>query len=273
MTATAGHRTVLITGASSGIGRATAHRFARAGWRVAATMREPDRARDALPEGAVIAPRLDVTDPDSIAAAVAETREAFGAIDVVVNNAGFGVNGPVEAASDAQRRRQFEVNLFGVMAVMDAVLPAMRARGEGVIVNVSSLAGRVGLPGAPLYHASKFALEGLTESMRFELAPFGVRLKLVEPGAIATDFFTRSADWGEHPDYADWTRKLREGTERFARKGPLSPPEPVAETIFRAATDGSDRLRYVSRSMGFLTASRLVPDRAWRWFVGRMIAR
>lgn len=262
--------TVLITGASSGIGRASAALFARRGWRVAATMRTP---HDDLPEGRVIAPRLDVTDPDSIAAAVAETRAAFGPIDVVVNNAGFAVNGPVEATTKAQRGRQFEVNLFGPIAVMDAVLPEMRARGTGTIVNVSSVAGRIGLPGAPLYHASKFALEGLTEAMRFELRPFGVRLKLVEPGAIATDFLTRSAEWAEHPDYAAWTHRLKTGTERFARSGSLARPEPVAATILRAATDRSDRLRYPSRSMGFLTASRLLPDAVLRWAAGRMVAR
>src|ERR1700743_1347839 len=157
--------TVLITGASSGFGRETAKLFHSKGWNVIATMRSPEKETEltALPN--VLVTKLDVTDSASIKSAIAAGTEKFGGIDVLVNNAGYGAMGPLEASTEAQVRNQFEVNFFGLVAVTKAVLPLMREKRSGVIINVSSVGGRVTFPFSSLYHATKFALEGLTESI------------------------------------------------------------------------------------------------------------
>lgn len=261
----AGHqKTVLITGASSGIGKAAAELFARRRWNVAATMRDPSvaYAHDYTRADHVAVTALDVTDRASIDRAVDETIRRFGRIDVLINNAGYGLNGPVEGASEAQILRQFDVNLFGVVRVMQSVLPQMRARRSGVIVNISSIGGLIGMPGSPLYISTKHALEGLTESQRFELAPFGIRMKLVEPGGIRTDFISRSSDWTTHPDYAGQIAALRAMTRSLDPN--LADPRGVARVIYRAASDRSRRLRYLAEPGPYVWLHRLLPDWAWR---------
>ena len=179
-------KTVLITGCSSGIGEATAKYFAAQGWSVAATMRNPaatESFKD-VPNVKVVA--LDVTDKASVEKAVAETLSAFGQIDALVNNAGYGLFGPFELASDEAIARQFKTNVFGLFDVTRAVLPTMRAQHSGVIVNVSSIGGLTTFPMNSLYHATKFALVGFSESLSFELAPFGIQVKIVAPGGVAT---------------------------------------------------------------------------------------
>ncbi len=238
---------VLITGASSGIGHAAATLFAGRGWRVAATMRKPaDGAELAkLPGVAVLA--LDVTDSVSVAAAVAATVAQFGKIDVVVNNAGYGLFGPFETASEEQIRRQFATNVDGIFAVTRAVLPVMRRQGSGTIINVASLGGLITLPFFSLYNATKFAVVGFTESLSFELAPLGIRAKYIAPGGVATEFAGRSL-----------ARTFSEGEQAYgeslskvmgamgARRSNYSSAESIAEVMFTAATDGTGQVMYLA---------------------------
>jgi NAD(P)-dependent dehydrogenase (short-subunit alcohol dehydrogenase family) len=252
-------KTVLITGASSGIGRATAFLFMQRGWNVAATMRDPDRAGDLALGPAVIVPRLDVLDRASIDAAVASTAERFGSIDVLVNNAGYAVLGPLEAIPPANVERQFATNVLGPIATTRAVLPRFRAQGHGLVVNVSSVVGRMTLPLGSVYGATKFAVEGLSEALRFELEAIGARVKLVEPGLVATDFGTRSMEFhagAELGAYGSVVMALGQAARRMAADS--EDPTVVAETIWRAATDGSPQLRYPAGE----TAARMLAERA-----------
>jgi NAD(P)-dependent dehydrogenase (short-subunit alcohol dehydrogenase family) len=185
---------VLVTGASSGIGRATVSACAARGWSVAATMRQPDAAGDLAALPGVVVLSLDVTSADSVESAVATTVATFGRLDVVVNNAGYAIDGVFEGADDATIRRQFETNVFGLMRVTRAAIPVMRRQQGGTIVQVASMGGRVTFPLYSVYHGTKWAVEGFSESLAFELRPFGIRMRLVEPGAIRTDFYGRSRE-------------------------------------------------------------------------------
>lgn len=258
------NKTVLITGASSGIGRATAHYFNDNGWQVVATMRQPgqEATLNKLPN--VRCFRLDVTAPDTIAAALQDTHEAFGGLDVVVNNAGYGAVGPFEAASEAQVRRQFETNVFGVMNVIRAVLPQFRAQGHGVIVNVSSQGGRLTFPLYSLYHATKWSVDGFSEALHYELRPHHIRVKIIEPGLIKTDFYDRSRDVLEKEGltaYDAYVASTLANMERSVADGVA--PEKVAKAIYKAATDGSVRLRYPVGAPApmLLMLRRLIPER------------
>ncbi|HEX7111214.1 MAG TPA: SDR family oxidoreductase [Mizugakiibacter sp.] len=244
-------RTVLITGASTGFGRASAELFAERGWNVVATMRAPSAGAALAGRDNVLVTRLDVQDRASIAQAVAAGLARFGGIDVLVNNAGFGLFGVFESTPREKIQQQFDVNLFGVMDVTRALLPHFRSRRSGVIVNVSSGAGVFALPMISLYAASKFALEGFSESLSYELRAQGIAVKIVEPGGVLeTGFGARAAaEAGAQPappqDYAAFvaaTAKVFEGlrTERRATS------RQVAQVIHDAASDGSDRLRYVA---------------------------
>jgi NAD(P)-dependent dehydrogenase (short-subunit alcohol dehydrogenase family) len=242
--------TVLITGASTGFGLSTAKRFAREGWNVIATMRTPraNHELSGLPD--VLVTRLDVQDRGSIDAAVAAGVERFGRIDVVVNNAGFGLFGVFEATAREKIAEQFDVNVFGVMDVTRAVLPQLRKQQSGVIINVSSGAGVFALPATSAYCASKFALEGFSEALSYELAAQKIVVKIVEPGGVLeTKFGERSAEEaGRAVSLPDYDAFLAHSSSVFAglRGARLSTSESVAEVIFRAATDGSDQLRYVA---------------------------
>ena len=234
------NKTVLITGASSGIGRATASTFAQRGWNVAATMRRPQDA-GSIGEG-VACMALDVTDPVSIERAIEATLARFGRIDVLVNNAGFAVVGPFEAATPEQIQREFDTNVLGLMRVTQAVLPHFRAQRSGTIVNISSIGGRLTFLLYSIYHATKWAVEGFTESLRYELEPFDIRVRLVEPGAIKTDFYDRSMAVVSNDAYSDlFARGMRALNQAGAAGGS---PMQVAATILRASTDRGWRLRY-----------------------------
>ena len=251
-------KTIVVTGASSGIGKATARLFRDKGWNVAATMRNPSAERDLVESAALKLIALDVQDPEAPRAAVAAALEAFGRIDVWVNNAGYGAFGPVEAGSRAQIERQFDVNVFGLIACVQAVAPHFRANRAGVLVNVSSVGGLMTLPSFAVYNASKFAVEGLSEGLWYELGAFGIKVKVVEPGAIATDFGGRSLDaWdaSAFPDYAAFMEKVNRTRESYVKNA--SPPERVAEVVYQAATDPSDRMRYLAGA----DARRVVPLR------------
>jgi NAD(P)-dependent dehydrogenase (short-subunit alcohol dehydrogenase family) len=241
-------QTVLITGASSGIGRATAHLFADRGWNVAATMREPDDAGELAAGDNVLVTRLDLLDNASITFAVRVAEARFGGIDVLVNNAGYGAYGPLEATPMAVIRRQFDVNLFGLIETIQAVLPGMRARRQGVIVNVSSVGGRMAYPLGTLYHGSKWAVEGLSEALHYELRPFGIAVRIVEPGGVRTDFGGRSFVFTHDPaltDYQPMVNAVTEASKAGTASG-VQEPEEVAQVLFEAATDPNAPLRTIS---------------------------
>jgi NAD(P)-dependent dehydrogenase (short-subunit alcohol dehydrogenase family) len=257
-------QTILITGASSGIGKATALHFQARGWNVIATMRSPERETDLSGLERVLVTRLDVQDVSSIESAVKAGLARFGRIDALLNNAGYGAYGPLEVTPLEAISRQFEVNVLGLLATTKAVLPHFRAQKSGVILNVSSMGGRMTFPLGTLYHGSKFAVEGLSEALHFELLPLGIRVKIIEPGAIQTDFAGRSFDFSNDPSLAEYQPLV--GT-LFAALGPMmanaSPPSLVAEAIFHAATDGADQLRYeVGPDAVHLLAARRASDDA-----------
>ena len=244
-------QTVLITGCSTGFGEATARLFAARGWNVAATMRDPAAGAGLAALDNVLVTRLDVQDPASIEAAVAETIARFGRIDVLVNNAGFGLFGVFEATARAKIQEQFDVNVFGVMDVTRAVLPHFRANRAGVLVNISSGAGVFGLPMISLYNASKFALEGFSESLSYELTGLGITVKIVEPGGVtSTGFGPRSgaeATQAQPPaDYGPFIGGALAVFDGLRASRANATSEEVAEVIFTAATDGTDQLRYVA---------------------------
>jgi NAD(P)-dependent dehydrogenase (short-subunit alcohol dehydrogenase family) len=237
--------TVLITGTSSGLGRASAKLFHAKGWNVVATMRSPERESELTALERILVTRLDVQDPASIQSAVTDALAQFGRIDALVNNAGYGAYGPLEATSAATIRRQFGVNVLGLLATTQAVLPHFRANRSGTIVNISSIGGRITFPLGTLYHGTKFAVEGLSEALHFELGALGIRVKIVEPGGIQTDFGGRSFDFSNDAsllEYQPLVNKLSEVLGPLASMG--STPEAIAEVVYAAATDGTDRLRY-----------------------------
>ncbi len=217
---------VLITGCSTGIGRATAVELTKRGHDVIATARRPETLDDLEVEERL---PLDVDSDDSARAAV----ERAGAIDALVNNAGFGLVGPVETTPLAAVRQLFETNVFGAWRMMQAVLPGMRARGGGTIVNVTSLAGRVVSPLNGAYSASKFALEAVTEALHYEAGHFGIRVVAIEPGAFTTGFSERELRLGMDPPYDELDRQWAEAFERLPGRDPAGQPgpEPVAAAI------------------------------------------
>jgi len=238
-------KTVLITGASSGIGRATAELFASKGWNVAATMRTPEKSALGSVSERIRLFTLDVTDQASVDAAVRDVLDRFGTIDVVVNNAGYGLVGPFEAQTDAQIRRQFECNLFGVLNVTRAVLPHMRARRQGRIVNVASAAGRMTIPLHSMYSATKWALEGFSEGLWLELRQHNIKVKIIEPGMIKTDFFDRSREVATKPGltaYDAFVDTVMPNIKAWEDAG--AEPSVVARSIWRASTSIWPRLRY-----------------------------
>jgi NAD(P)-dependent dehydrogenase (short-subunit alcohol dehydrogenase family) len=242
-------QTIFITGASSGIGKAAAHYFHDKGWNVVATLRDPAQAGDLAVLPRVLVTRLDVTDGASIATAVDAAHARFGGIDVLLNNAGYGAYGPLEAFDMEGIRRQFDTNVIGLLEVTKAVLPQMRALGEGVIVNISSIGGRMTFPLGTLYHGTKFAVEGLSEALHYELEPLGIRVKIVEPGMIATDFSGRSFDFRHTPEltaYQPVVEKLFAVLGSPEMAATASPPSVVSEAIWAAVTDATPRLRYTA---------------------------
>jgi NAD(P)-dependent dehydrogenase (short-subunit alcohol dehydrogenase family) len=251
-------KTIVITGASSGIGKATARLFLDRGWNVVATMRDPAAEKD-LKEGARLKlVALDVQIPEAPKAAVAAAIKAFGRIDVWLNNAGYGAFGPVEAGTPEQIRRQYEVNVFGLIACVQAVAPHFRANKAGVLINISSIGGIMTIPAYSVYNSTKFAVEGLSEGLWYELGTFGIKVKLIEPGAIKTDFGGRSQDvWdvSRVPDYAPFMDKVNAARAKYIASS--STPELVAEVIYKAAVDPSDRMRYSAGA----DAGRLIPLR------------
>ncbi len=236
--------TILITGASSGIGKATALRFHAEGWNVIATMRNPD-ASDLSENETLMRTRLDVTDASSISAAVTAGIDRFGTIDALLNNAGYGAYGPLEAFSADRIRRQFDTNVIGLLEVTKAVLPHMRTRRAGTILNISSIGGQITFPLGTLYHGTKFAVEGLSEALHYELEPLGIRVRIVEPGMIKTDFGGRSFDFAMDESLSDYAPTAAAMGRLFGKLASNpSTPELVADVIWQAANDHGTQLRY-----------------------------
>jgi NAD(P)-dependent dehydrogenase (short-subunit alcohol dehydrogenase family) len=238
-------QTIFVTGASSGIGKATAVHFTERGWNVVATMRKPSDGAELATRSNVLVTQLDLLDPATIRAAVDAATERFGAIDVLLNNAGYGAYGPLEATSMDVIRRQFEVNVFGLIETIKAVLPGMRARRRGTIVNIASAGGRVTYPFGTLYHGSKWAVEGLSEALHYELAALGIGVKIIEPGGVRTDFSGRSFVFTNDAKLAEYQPLVNAFQAAGDSPTGQMAPEEVAEAIWDAATDGTSRLRYI----------------------------
>ncbi len=257
-------QTVLITGCSSGIGRETVKLFQQKGWNVVATMRSPEKERELNLLENVVCLKLDVCDDDSIHQAVDQALETFGVIDVLVNNAGYGLIGAFETLSRDQIERQFQTNVFGLMELTRALLPHFRARNRGTIINMASFAGRSTVPLYSVYHASKWAVEGFTDSLAFELSRFNIRVKIIEPGTIRTEFWGRSTDRENQTGvnvYDSYSNKILGFIDGAAAKI-SSQPQDVAKAIMAAATDGSKKLRYVVGGDAHFTLAvrKLLPD-------------
>lgn len=267
-TSTKKPQTILITGASSGIGRSTAEYFAARGWQVAATMRSPENASGWASSPQIACLRLDVTQPDTIRRTLDETLARFGSIEAVVNNAGYGLVGPFESSTPAQVGHQIQTNLIGVMNVVREILPQFRKQGAGTIVNVSSVGGRITFPLYSLYHATKWGLEGFSEALQFELRPLNIRVKIIEPGPIKTDFYDRSMDLVSKPGLTAYDDLVRRAMPRMQKAGSTAPgAEVVARVIYKAVTDSSWRLRYAANGAALLALRRLIPE---SWFRGMM---
>ena len=268
----ASERVILVTGCSSGIGRAAALALAERGHRVFASARNRNDLAE-LERHNLAAVALDVTDPATIAAAVETVLSRAGRIDVLVNNAGYGQYGSVEEVTTDEWRAQFEVNLFGAIAVTQAVLPAMRKQRRGTIVNVSSVAGKVAIPFAAPYCASKHALEAVSDALRVEIAPFGIHVVLVEPGPIETRFGDRARS-GVAPmlsrpgPYRELYALAERAMDGEFQKGKL-PAEEVARVIVDAIESERPRPRYpVGRiARALIALRRVLPD---RWLDGQM---
>jgi len=266
-------RVAFLTGASSGFGLHTSIALARQGFRVVATMRDPQKQENLLRmaeqhgvRDRVEVNRLDVTDPHSITSAVNEVITRHGQIDVLVNNAGYACGGFVEELPLDEWRQQFETNFFGLVAVTQAVLPHMRSRRSGTIINISSISGRIGFPGLAPYAASKHAVEGLSEALRTEVLPHGIYVVLIEPGSYRTNIWqkglSRIHDRPASP-YCEQMKRLAAMTEQTMKQAPE--PDEVIAAIEQAALSPRPRLRYpVGRGVRFaIAAKQLLP---WIWF-------
>ena len=262
-------KTILLTGASSGIGRDAALGLARAGHRVFVAARRIS-ALEVLQREAPVEPlHLDLDDPSSISALVAEIdRRTDGrGLDILVNNAGFATAGALAELGDAALRAQFETNVFGLMSLTRAVLPAMIARGDGRIINVSSVSGRIPAPILGAYHASKYALEALSDALRMELAPFGVRVAVIEPGTIRTEFASRAMteatrERSATSRYARVYERAAQLEQRFDRLA--GGTAPVVRAIAHAATSTRPRRRYVApRSFALMIALVRILPTCW----------
>lgn len=240
-------QTILITGASSGIGKETAKLFQSKGWNVIATMRNPAKETELKQLENVLVSQLDVLDVDSIENAFKEGLQKFGNIDVLLNNAGYGAYGPLEAFSRDQVLRQFNTNVIGLLDVTKTVLPHFRQNKKGIIINISSIGGKMTFPLGSLYHGTKFAVEGISESLNYEVEQFGGQVKIVEPGMIATDFSGRSFDFSNDESMAEYQKIVGALMAAMPTMGEnASPASVVADVIFEAATDGKNQLRYTA---------------------------
>lgn len=272
-------RTALITGCSTGIGRATAARLSAEGWSVFATARDSSTLDTLAHEGCTPL-ALDVTDEAASRRVVEGIVAAHGAVSVLVNNAGYSQSGAIESVPLSRVRAQFETNVFGPALLTQLVLPGMRRQGWGRVVNVSSIGGRLVFPGAGFYHATKYAMEALSDALRFEVDGFGIKVILVEPGLVRTGFAesavrTMLGDPAADDVYGAFHRAVTHVTRESFRRGPVSrlvaDAEDVAVVIGRAVAAERPRARYTVGASApvFLTLRRVLGDRLWDRFMGR----
>lgn len=241
-------KTIVITGASSGIGKATAKYFAENGWNVAATMRKPENEKELGNLERVKLYALDVTKKKQVESAIAEIKSDFGQIDVLLNNAGYGLIGPLELADEEQIYKQFETNVFGCLRTIKAVVPAMKENGKGLILNVTSIGGIITMPLCSLYHGTKFAMEGISQSLNYELNPFNIKVATIAPGGVSTDFAGRSMEMTvSEGDQIEGYENLITAMNNFLNRGEerASTSEDIAKAIFEAATSENPKIRYV----------------------------
>jgi len=255
-------KTILITGASTGIGKLTAIYFAERGWNVSATMRTVEKGADLLKYTNIKVFPLDVMKEGTISQAITDTLQTFGSIDVIFNNAGYALVGAFEAMTEEQIRKQFDTNVFGVMNVTRAILPYFREKKSGIIINTSSMGGLITFPLYSIYHGTKWAIEGFMESLHYELRPFNIQIKNIEPGAIKTDF-ENSIEFVSLDSYKEYVPKAHENMLDTYKSAPTG--EIVAKEVFKAANDKSSRLRYPvgAQSPMLLFLRRTLPN---TWF-------
>jgi NAD(P)-dependent dehydrogenase (short-subunit alcohol dehydrogenase family) len=262
------HKTALITGASSGIGEATALQLAELGYTVYAGARRVERMSDLADRG-IRTRAVDITDDATVVALVEAIIAETGRLDVLVNNAGYGSYGALEDVPIEEARRQFEVNLFGLARLTQLVLPQMRAQRDGYIVNVSSMGGKIWEPLGSWYHASKFAVEGLSDSLRVEVAEFGIKVVIIQPGSIRSEWSGIAADQLEatsaNTPYAGQAKIMGAVLRGVDQMRLASGPEVVAEAIAKAVQSSKPRTRYVvgGGARGILLAERILPDRGF----------
>ena len=241
------NKTILITGASSGLGKETAKLFQSKGWNVIATMRNPENETELKQLENVLVAKLDVLDFDSIQTTFEEGVQKFGSVDVLLNNAGYGAYGPLEAISREKVVRQFNTNVIGLLDVTKTVIPHFRQNKKGIIINISSIGGKMTFPLGSLYHGTKFAVEGISESLNYEVEQFGGQVKIIEPGMIATDFSGRSFDFSNDENMAEYQNLVGALMTAMHTMGEnASSASVVAAVIFEAATDGKNQLRYTA---------------------------
>ncbi len=260
------NKTILITGASSGIGKATAKHFAAQGWNVAATMRNPAKENELDAIDKINLYQLDVTNQSSIDSAYEQVINDFGTVNVVLNNAGYALMGPFEAASADEIKRQFDTNVLGLMSVTRAFLPHFRSKKAGIFLNISSIGGVITFPLMSLYHSTKWAVDGFSESLSYELGQLGIQVKLIEPGGVSTDFGGRSLTYATKEGLTDYDETNSVFRKNIANAGiEYSTAEYIAEGIYEAATDGKQKLRYQlgSDAANFYKNRRTVGDEAF----------
>src|SRR3712207_3780426 len=267
-------RAVLITGCSTGIGRATAEHLAAKDWPVYATARRVEAVADLESAGCKVM-ALDVTDEESMRRAVARVEEEHGAVGVLVNNAGYSQSGTIEEVPLNDVRRQFETNVFGLVRMTQLVLPGMRRQRWGKVVNLSSMGANFTFPGGGFYHATKHAVDALSDALRFEVKGFGIDVVIIQPGLIRTQFSETAADSiGESQGpYAEFNRRVGKATKDVYEKGPAAKlgagPEAVAKAIEKAITAKRPKPRYLVTPSAhvLINQKRLMPDRVWDAFL------
>lgn len=237
-------KTIFITGASSGLGKSTAKLFQSKGWRVIATMRNPEKETELNKLKDVILLPLDVTQQEQITSTIEKVTNLY-LVDVVMNNAGYGLIGVLESLNDEQIQRQITTNLLSVIRVSKAFTSHFRERKSGIFINITSTFGLIGFPTCSIYSATKFAVDGFSESMAYELAQFGIQVKIIAPGGMQTDFAVRSMELGQHEAYEKLTSEVSKGysAEKISN---YTKVEDIAEIVYQSATDGKNQLRYVA---------------------------
>lgn len=270
------NQVVLVTGASSGIGEAAVLALLARGYRVYAGARRIAKMERLLEAGALVH-SLDVTDEDSTKMLVERIYKDEGRLDILINNAGIGVYGSVEDVPIAEARHQFEVNLFGIARLTQLIIPRMREQGSGTILNISSMGGRVYTPLGSWYHASKHALEGWSDCLRIELADFGIRVIVIEPGAINTEFAELALvpllERSEGGPYSVLARKMAAATRRTYASGRASSPSLIADLLVRAIESPRPKTRYLAGHLAkpVVFARRLLGDRGFDWIVRKFL--